>query len=204
MRSQAQSSYHHGALRTACIDAGLRRLREKGVAALSLREIAREAGVSPRAPYRHFLDKTDLLAAIAEVGFIRFRDALRKALMRPGTHDPRRRLGALASAYVAFALANSDLIRLMFGNYFPNRRRRFPSLDRVALDSFSVLRQEIQSASKLPPTRATPLAVAAWASIHGLSELLIEHQLEHLELRRKEIEKIQTMVVEVFYRGSAR
>src|ERR1700709_2099096 len=85
--SGAKKSYHHGDLRDALIGAALEILEEGGLAALSLREAARRAGVSPMAPYRHFADKEALLAGVAAVGFERFADALRQGDTQPGAQE---------------------------------------------------------------------------------------------------------------------
>ena len=96
------STYHHGELRDAVLRTAGSILEKEGLAALSLREVARRAGVSHNAPYRHFRDREELLAALAADGFERLADALQSR--------PRRELG---EAYVEFALANPQRFRLM-------------------------------------------------------------------------------------------
>src|SRR5277367_1200570 len=96
-----RGAYHHGNLRAALIEASLKLIEEKGVRALTLREIGIRVGVSRMAAYRHFHDKADLLAAIREVGFSQFADALEGA--RQSVTDPGARLEAMALAYVRFA-----------------------------------------------------------------------------------------------------
>jgi AcrR family transcriptional regulator len=91
--------YHHGDLRAALIESGTKLLRERGAAALSLREVAKAAGVSHAAPYRHFEDKAQLLAAIAAAGFERLRAAMQKAAA-DHPEDPRSQLIAAGEAYV--------------------------------------------------------------------------------------------------------
>src|SRR5688500_224521 len=87
----ARATYHHGALRQACITEGLALLVEAGKDAVSLREVARRCRVSPRAPYVHFPDKTAFLAAIAEVGFLQFGEGLAAALLRSERAGPEAR-----------------------------------------------------------------------------------------------------------------
>ena len=95
--------YHHGDLRPAMIEAGLKVLRKEGLHALTLRRVAREAHVSPAAPYRHFSDKQALLAAIAESGFRELHRLLETArAKRPGDPD------AAGQAYLAFALKQPE------------------------------------------------------------------------------------------------
>src|SRR5713101_5210209 len=93
--------YHHGDLRYALIQAGLELLSEGGAAALELRKVARRAGVSHAAPYRHFADKQTLVAAINEEGFRRLAERIRSTL-REAPDDPFEQLQAIARAYVQF------------------------------------------------------------------------------------------------------
>src|ERR1700742_2861092 len=96
--------YHHGDLSRALVDAARRILEAEGPSALSLRAVAREAGVSPAAPYHHFKDKTELLEAVAHVGW----DALTGAFIaaRRNAADPAQALGNIGVAYVNFARDN--------------------------------------------------------------------------------------------------
>ena len=107
------SPYHHGNLRAALLDQAEQTVRERGVDALSLRELARETGVSHGAPRRHFADRRALLDALAEAGFARLGAELRDAVAGAGAEfEPRMR--AAASAYVRFATRDAALLELMF------------------------------------------------------------------------------------------
>ncbi|MEU6389678.1 TetR/AcrR family transcriptional regulator [Streptomyces sp. NPDC046939] len=105
--------YHHGDLRAALLERAERTLRERGSGALSLRELARDLGVSPAAPSRHFKTKQALLDALALTGFERLVEALAAARDRVGPTFAER-LAAMAHAYVDFSLANAALLDLMF------------------------------------------------------------------------------------------
>src|SRR5690349_3579164 len=105
------STYHHGDLRPALLKAAGRVLEKEGPAALSLRELARRAGVSHNAPYRHFADREALLAALAADGFRMLGEVL-------GVASSRHR----GEAYVRFALEHPQLFRLMFGGHLSNSR----------------------------------------------------------------------------------
>ena len=105
--------FHHGNLRAVLLDQAQVVLRERGLDALSLRELAREAGVSHAAPRKHFVDRDALLEAIAERGFVRLAERLRDAAARE-PDDFRRALHAAASAYIEFAVAEPALLDLMF------------------------------------------------------------------------------------------
>ncbi|MDG4830408.1 TetR/AcrR family transcriptional regulator [Solwaraspora sp. WMMD1047] len=106
-------SYHHGNLRPALLAAAERSLRQHGADQLSLRELAREAGVSHAAPRRHFPDRQALLDALAETGFARLEAELRVALDAAGAGF-RPRLHAMAATYLRFATEDAALLELMF------------------------------------------------------------------------------------------
>src|ERR671920_1863885 len=113
--SQAKSAeprpYHHGDLRRALVDAARRLLESEGPSALSLRAVAREAGVSPAAPYHHFKDKGELLDAVAQEGWQMLDQALAKAKAEAPTI--REAMNGLGVAYVCFASDNPALYRVM-------------------------------------------------------------------------------------------
>src|ERR1700730_3869300 len=110
--ASAPRPYHHGDLSRALVAAGRRILEAEGPTALSLRAVAREAGVSPAAPYHHFKDKSELLDAVAEEGWRELGDAIAKG--RAAATDPRLALNEIGVAYVAFARQNPALYRLMY------------------------------------------------------------------------------------------
>src|SRR5271155_6057769 len=105
--------YHHGDLRRVLINTALQLVTEEQDWTFSLREVARRAGVSHRAPYNHFPEKLDLLAATAAVGFERLRDGMRCAMA--GLDDSEALLVAICRTYVHLGLKNPALYRLMFG-----------------------------------------------------------------------------------------
>jgi AcrR family transcriptional regulator len=108
----ASKPFHHGNLRAVLLEQAEAMLRERGVDALSLRELARQAGVSHGAPRSHFIDRRALLDALAQQGFERLTDNLRSALRTEGTLEQRaRRVGR---AYVDFAVEDAALMDLMF------------------------------------------------------------------------------------------
>lgn len=112
----ADRPYHHGDLRSTLLGSAERTLAERGPGALSLRELAREAGVSHAAPGRHFKDKQALLDALALDGFQRLQAALEhaKEAQDQSEADTGSYLLGLARAYVGFALANAALLDLMY------------------------------------------------------------------------------------------
>ena len=111
--------YHHGQLRAALLAASRSILAESGARGLSLREAARRAGVSTAAPYRHFKDKTSLLAALAHAAFVRLDAELTAVAERFADAPPLERVQQLGVAYVGFAARHPAEFRLMFGELAP-------------------------------------------------------------------------------------
>ena len=107
----ARDSYHHGALREELITASLKLIEAEGIGAVSLRRVAREAGVSPGAPYHHFADRSALLAAITVRGSVLLEHQLRQARQQAPT--PAKALGALIETYVTFAAGNPAYVHLL-------------------------------------------------------------------------------------------
>src|SRR5260370_6620778 len=109
---QANVTYHHGALRAACLSAALERLEEEGETALSLRAVARRAGVSPAAPYRHYEDREALVSAVAAVGYRELAERLGAAHPSPSTPE---QLASVAVGSVPLPLERPAFFRIMFG-----------------------------------------------------------------------------------------
>lgn len=157
-------AYHHGDLRKALLDAASAVLDEMGVAAISLREVARRAGVSHNAPYRHFADRDALLAAIALEGFV--------ALVRRIEALPVAELSQRGECYVAYALEFPGHFALMFGPQLD--KRAYPELQQVAQQLFAQL--EASVSALCPGESVQPGSLAAWSLVHGLSQLLLNGQ----------------------------
>lgn len=172
-----EDRYHHGDLRRALLDAAAGLVQERGNAEASLREVARRAGVSHTAPYRHFESKEALLAAVAEEGFHQFREVLEAAAEGEAPLDA---LHAIGRAYVDFALAHPGYFRVMFG---PARGMPcdYPSLVSASEGAFGVLVSTLQrciDAGAVVERPASELALVAWSGVHGLATLLLDGMLE--------------------------
>ncbi len=168
-RSMKDRDYHHGNLRDAMIEAAESILDGGGPDTLSLRRLARETGVSQTAPYRHFQDKTALLAAVATRGFEDFGAALTAALEpEPG---PEQQLAAIGRAYVNFALDRPGMFRLMFlSDLLASCDDE--TLSHAATGSFMILAKTVAACrGEEDPVPRDASAVAAWALIHGLAML---------------------------------
>jgi len=161
-RDSAKTPYHHGDLRAAILRAAGELLEEHGVIDLPVREVARRAGVSHNAPYRHFADRDALLAALAGEGFAWLGEALAAA----ATGGPRAR----GEAYVHFALRNPARFRLMFGGLLPLDAH--PALREAAAQTYAGLVRAFAAVTGV--AGAPTAAAAAWSLTHGLAQLLLD------------------------------
>lgn len=182
IRATKPQPYHHGDLRRALIDTALQLVSEEQDWTFSLRELARRAGVSHHAPYNHFADKLDLLAATAAVGFERLRDGLRGATL--GIDDPEVLLVAIARTYVRLGLANPALYRLMFGPALSEAGSadRPPVAKLAGAQARAVLEEVILRGARAGVFRVLPddpqdvglTALSVWSATHGLTMLAID------------------------------
>ncbi len=167
--SEPSDRYHHGDLRRALVEAALELLLEGGTEALGMRELARRVGVSAAAPYRHFRDKQALIQAVAAAGFALFLEATEAA--KAGAPSDEQ-LGAMAEAYVQFALRYPRLYKLMFSSELGKFEDK--DLRRAADAAYASL---AVAAAKEDPDSPGEAAISAWAFVHGLSMLLLDEQL---------------------------
>lgn len=172
-----KKSYHHGNLREALVQAALARLEGNTQAEFSLRELARDVGVTVNATYRHFADKNAVLAAVAAQGFRQFTEH-QVAAAAAGASDPRRAVAALGRAYIGFARQHAALFRLMFGRF--DHSARDEELTTASQAAFVPLLNCVAETLNVPAQdpRALTTAVRAWGLVHGLSNLLLDRQLE--------------------------
>jgi AcrR family transcriptional regulator len=167
----ADRPYHHGRLRAALLTEAERTLREGGVEALSLRDLARQAGVSHAAPRRHFADRQALLDALAEAGFVRLGDEVRAAIDDAG-EDWEARLRAAATAYVRFATQDAALMELMFG---AKNAARSAALRETSVPLFTAVGDLIvqaQQAGTLPLGDPWRLRLLLVATLQGIATLV--------------------------------
>ena len=161
-------SYHHGDLRNGLLSAALRLLRDEGIEAVSLRAVARQAGVSHAAPYHHFADKAALMEALAV--------ALRTGMAQAGP-DSLHRFQAAGLAYGEFAFANPALFRLLGRSDL----RQGASVAAAAAEAYQVLEDGVvacQRDGSMQSGDPAPLANTAWAAVHGAVLLVLDGLLE--------------------------
>jgi AcrR family transcriptional regulator len=162
----AKRPYHHGDLKNALLDSARAILEEEGLVALSLRAVARRAGVSHAAPYRHFPNHEALLVALSTEGFVELRAEIAAAAQVKSAQADR--IAELGAAYMRFVAKRPALTRLMFGPQLPNRDT-FPALGEAADAIGSEIGLALGDAA---------LGLAVWAAVHGLAMLVLENVID--------------------------
>lgn len=203
IRRAEPQPYHHGDLRRALIDTALQLVTEEQAWTFSLREVARRAGVSHHAPYNHFPEKRDLLAAVAAVGFDRLRDGMLRAM--DGIDGAEALVVAICRTYMRLGLENPALYRLMIGPALSETG----SVDRPAIarsagdQARAVLEETILRGARsgiftadADNSQDVPLtAISVWSAVHGLTMLLIDN-IPKAELSVADMmEKVLHMIV---------
>jgi AcrR family transcriptional regulator len=194
-------SWHHGNLRAEMLQRGLVLLELRGAAELSLREVARQAGVSQTAPTHHFGDKEGLLAAIATEGFHDLM-ATRLSALKDGM-TKERRLRVVMRAYVEFALKRPELFHLMFGTRIADKCKH-PELMEASASSFQFVSNTIAefmadcSETGRPPRFA---AIAVWSGMHGLATLLADRDSGLCQVPDEMIDDVCTGVINLLLGG---
>ena len=201
--SRKKGAYHHGNLRRALLDSALAMVEKEGPSGVSLRAVARSAGVSPAAPYRHFAGKEGLLVAVAEEGF-RAIEAKMRSASENADGLALAEFRAIGSAYVRFAASNPSHFRVMFGPEVSDKSAH-PSLKTAADKTSQIIADAIAKCQRpgLEGADASPerLFVAAWATFHGLATLIVDGQLSDMVRTDADLEKIGNNVTDVIYRG---
>jgi AcrR family transcriptional regulator len=198
-----KSSYHHGDLRRALVDAARDLVRESGPQVLSLREVARRAGVSQTAPYRHFADRRALVAAVATEGFRDLNTRILKAVHT--AENGKQALRVVAEQYVAFAVDRESEYRLMFGSELAHSDD-LAELGQASRAVFDLLRSgisELKEQSLIADRSVDDVAVTCWATMHGLVMLVLDGQVPGGDGKRNAIALVHAST-EILMHGMAR
>lgn len=180
-----RTRYHHGDLRQALLEKALALIAERGPEGFSLREAAREVGVSPAAAYRHFADKPALVVALAAEGHGLLAVAMEKGAAKvpeDGGTAARAvsRLLAIGQSYVEFAVKNPSFFRVMFGPAV--KAKEFapcasPATGRDSYEILGAILDELVEAGAMPAERRPGAEIAIWSAVHGLATLVVDGAL---------------------------
>lgn len=197
------STYHHGNLREALIAEGLVLAAEGGLDAVSIREVARRAGVSPAAPFRHFPDKVALMTAVAEEAMARFRAEIVAALARETSDDPIRRIRAIGKAFLDWARRNPTHFEII------SSRRAIDFAGSASLVASNVQIQALmvsllEEAGKRGLLRADDpqlIQITGRALVYGLARMLVDGQFPSWGVTEAEAETVMERSLDLFLAG---
>jgi AcrR family transcriptional regulator len=171
-----EKPYHHGNLRVTLLAAAVELVGDRGPKGFTLREVARRAGVSHNAPYRHFASRDELLQTVAEEGFGRLKETMELALHRG--HTAADRLQLSGCGYVEFALRWPHHFAVMFD--MPHDAAEQQARGAAGLGAFGVLMncvEDAQAEGAIPAGDSLPLALTAWSLVHGVAKLAVSGTL---------------------------
>ena len=197
-----KKTYHHGDLRNSLLVAAEKELRQKGTD-ISLREVAKVAGVSHTAPYRHFKDKTALLQALAASGYQRLAEGVRAAKDQHADEPIEAMLGA-ARAYVELAVNNPEMTQLMFGGVLDQEVIIEEDLGVCSGDAFQALLEVVDLGLEhdvYQSDNRMEIALANWSMVHGLSMLITCGQLSGEAETDESVQGLTRMVGEMLMTG---
>jgi AcrR family transcriptional regulator len=186
-----EKKYHHGDLKNALIQAGVEILAKDGLHGLSLRSVARKAGVSHAAPYAHFSDKQALIAAISTEGYKLLYDQLDAAILGHAG-DVHRQLIEIAWTYVQFAIHQNEFFKIMFSGTL-EQEQEYPEFVEFSQKTFRMVMEVISACQKagiLRDTQPDLMTVLLWGQVHGVISLTMMGQVSHTLLERYDARSI--------------
>ena len=186
-----KKTYHHGDLKNELIKAGVEILAKDGVSGLSLRKVAKKAGVSHSAPYAHFVDKQALIAAISTEGFRQLHERVSEVAEKY-KNQPAKQMIETAWAYVQFALDDRDRFKVMFSGVL-EKEKDYPEFVAEAHRNFQLVKTIIEANQAAGVLRSGPsdlAALSAWGIVHGFIMLLLEGQISHTILERASLREL--------------
>jgi AcrR family transcriptional regulator len=175
-RAAAKTSYHHGDLESALVDAAIALVRKYGPDQLSLRAVSADVGVSPSASYHYFKDKDELVSAVGDLLFDRLATMQERAIAKVKGTGPlaaRRRFEAMGYAYFKWAMQEPNLYRLIFGG-FCDRGDDFNKSDSKSWNLLNAGLDELLTTGVITRSARQGGEVLVWSAVHGASSLAIE------------------------------
>ena len=202
MKLTKKMSYHHGDLRHSLLAAAESLLARKGVAELSLREVAKAAGVSHAAPYRHFRDKRDLIEALAAEGF-RYLTGASQEIERKYPRQPERQLIELGWKHFYLALEKPAIVHLLFGDVLnlKNAGKELREAYQEAVESLVRIVKNGQKAGLYKKANAHILALAAISMVHGFSLLVISGRIPSPFSSRLSVKFLGKVLADILLHG---
>jgi len=197
------STYHHGNLREVLITEGLALAAEAGLDAVSIREVARRAGVSPGAPFRHFPDKVALMTAVAEEAMARFRAEIVAALGRETSGDPIRRIRAIGKAFLDWARRNPTHFEIISSRRaidFAGSASLGASNAEIQAQMVSLL-EEAAQCGLLRVNDPHLIQITGRALVYGLARMLIDGQFPSWGVTEDEAEDVMERSLDLFLSG---
>jgi AcrR family transcriptional regulator len=205
-RTAASKPYHHGDLRRVLIDAALQLVGEGGAEAVSVREAARRAGVSPGAPFRHFPSRDALMQAVAEEAQRRFRAEIEAALTEASAGDPLARFRCLGLAYLRWAMRNPTHFEIISSRRFFDHDQA----DAVSRDNAELIEltgrtlAEAFAAGQLRPVDLKQVQIAGRALVYGFARMNIDGHFPRWGVAGSEAEQTAEAILDLFIEGIAR
>lgn len=197
-----KQGYHHGDLRSALLAAALEVLSEIGPQGLTIREVARRAGVSHAAPYRHFADKNELILAVVEQGF-ELMQATTEHEKSMAESDPVNQFAATGLGYVNFALQHPAYYRVMFsGDLLSSTGHE--TLKHTSEDALQDMVNQIKQAQAMDVVRegdAVMQALTIWSTIHGYVSLVNDNRIGHLVDLEGSSDAVRDAVLALLFQG---
>ncbi|QIG93685.1 MULTISPECIES: TetR/AcrR family transcriptional regulator [unclassified Bradyrhizobium] len=204
-RAPAAKPYHHGDLRRVLIDAAMQLVGEGGPEAVSVREAARRAGVSPGAPFRHFPSRDALMNAVAEEAQRRFRAEIGAALAEAPPGDPLGRFRCLGIAYLRWAMKNPTHFEIISSRrFFDHDRSAGVSSDNAELIGLTERTlAEAFAAGQLAARDLKQVQIAGRALVYGFARMHIDGHLPRWGVGETEVEQMAAAIVDLFIAGIA-
>ncbi len=204
-RPQPPRPYHHGDLKRVLVDAALRLVAEAGADAVSVREAARRAGVSPGAPFRHFANRVALMTAVAEEAQRRFRAEIEAALRRAPAGDPLARFRCIGLSYLRWAMRNPAYFEIISsGRYFDHDKAARVSRDNAEIiEMTESLLVEAYAKGQLRSRDLKLVQIAGRALVYGFARMNIDGHFPRWGIAAAEAERTSEAILDLFIEGIA-